>query len=112
MEKAQPASVHHKAYPHLTDQETLKSINVDSQMVCSAYLEGALWNLEFTKTKKKSLAYLSKRCIEVYNIDFRLQIGGFEWTCHSKNTTAMIPLDTNHIHLCVNTHWVWRRAKQ
>lgn len=53
MEKAQPASVHHKAYPHLTDQETLKSINVDTQMVCSAYLEGALWNLEFTKTKKK-----------------------------------------------------------
>lgn len=59
-----------------------------------------------------SWAYLSKRCVEVDDVDFRLQVGGFQWSCHSKNTTAMIPLDTHHIHLCVNTHRAWQIRKQ
>lgn len=33
------------------------------------------WNLQ---RPKNSSAYLSKRCVEVHNVDFRLQVGGFE----------------------------------
>lgn len=40
-ERAQPASVHREPHPHLIDQETLKSIHEDTQMVRSAYFEGA-----------------------------------------------------------------------
>lgn len=56
--------------------------------------------------------HLSKWCVELHNIEFFLQIWGSERTRNCQNTATMIPLDTDHIHQSVNTHWVWRKGQQ
>jgi response regulator of citrate/malate metabolism len=55
--------------------------------------------------------YLSKRCVELYDITVLVVISKLHYTSNSNNTASVIPSAAMSSHASVNQYWHWAKRK-